>query len=136
MEELLKAAAGLPFWAVLHTDPEKRIAQGTIFTQSSQCHLADLSCDGRRHLFDLKVRAWTNGFALLPLYEQLLRIHGNVNLTKAITHVNEKFVEFAATTFCCQDRTPRSLRTRQIARPTTGRAAGKMKAQKPSPHRP
>jgi len=115
MEKLLKAAAGLPFWAVSHIDPEKRIAQGAIFTQSGQCHLADLSCDGRRHLFDLSVRAWTTGSALHPLYEELLHIHDRVNHTRAVTHVNEKLVEVAGEFSCRVHGTEETGRQQQPA---------------------
>jgi len=98
-EALMSAQRDLAYGRVDY-DPEKRIAQGAIFTQSSQCHLADLSCDGRRHLFDLRVRAWTNGSALPFLYEQLLCNHRQVNHTRAITHVNEKLVEVASEFSC------------------------------------
>jgi len=93
----ISSAPNLPCWAVSHIDPEKRIAQGAIFTQS-----------GRRHLFDVRVRAWTTGSALHPLYEELLHIHERVNHTKAVTHVNEKLVEVASEFSCRVHRTTES----------------------------
>ena len=116
LHRLRSIASHIPFWNECPVPSEDGIIMGVIYTQDGKCHLAQLSCDGRRHLIDLRAKTWTNGSALQSLYEQLLHNHGRVNHTRAITHVNEKLVEVAATALCCPKCGPNQETVQRVFR--------------------
>jgi len=116
LHQILAAASKSPFWSPSPFGPESRIVQGAIHTQDGRCHMARLSCDNRRHLFDLRVRAWTNGSPMPLLYEELLRAHAQTKHTRAICRVNENCVEFAATASYCPSCGPNVQSVRRVFR--------------------